>query len=318
MSRVLITDGVHPLLGEGLAAAGYECEYEPDISLEEVRQRVADYVGLIINSKIKVDRSMLDAAKQLQFVGRLGSGLEIIDLEYARQKGVAIYSAPEGNRNAVAEHAIGMLLALANNLLPADREVRQKIWRREAMRGWELWGKTVGIIGFGHTGRSLASKLSSFGVRVLAYDKYHPFFSDQFSQVISCDLEQVQRESDVISLHLPLTEEVLQMVDASFWENCKDGVVLINTSRGKVVNTADLLVALESGKVGGACLDVFENEKPATFSPKEAEVYEALSRRPNVILSPHVAGWTRESKHRLASVLLQKICGKSSELKKSD
>ncbi len=309
MQQVLITDGVHPLLIEGLEATGLHCEYEPNISLEEVRQRVGNYVGMIINSKIRVDRAMLDAAPQLRFIGRLGSGLEIIDLAYAAEKGVAVHSAPEGNRNAVAEHAMGMLLALANNLLLADQEVRDKVWRREAMRGWELWGKTVGIIGFGHTGRSLASKLESFGVRVLAYDKYHPFFSDQFSQVESCDLAKIQAESDIISLHLPLTDEVHHMVDAAFLDACKKGVVIINTSRGRVIRTNDLLAALASDQVRGACLDVFENEKVATFSVEETDLYETLYRRPDVILSPHVAGWTVESKQRLAEVLLKKILG---------
>ena len=307
MRKVLVTDAAHPLLLQGLEKAGFQCEDRPEISLEEVRQIVGNYVGLVINSKIKVDRELLDAAGQLRFIARLGSGLEIIDLEYAREKGVAIYNSPEGNRNAVAEHALGMLLVLSNQLLAADREVRQKVWRREARRGWELWGKTLGIIGFGHTGSSFAAKLAGLGLRLLAYDKYHPFFADQFSGVESVGLEKLLRESDIISLHLPLTPEVRHLVDRDFLSRCRDGVVLINTSRGQVIRTEDLVEGLDSGKVGGACLDVFENEKPATFSEEEDRLYRVLYEKKNVVLSPHVAGWTKESKKRIASVLLQKI-----------
>lgn len=307
MRKVLITDHAHPLLKEGLEKAGFHCEDRPKISLEDVRACVADYTGLIINSKILVDKILLDTAKQLRFVARLGSGLEIVDLDYAREKGVAIISSPEGNRNAVAEHALGMLLALANDLVIGDREVKQKIWQREARRGWELWGKTVGIIGFGNTGKSFAAKLSSLGVRVLAYDKYHPFFADQFPHVQSSTIAEIQQSADIISLHLPLTAEVEHLVDRSFLESCKNGVVLVNTSRGKVVHTESLLAALRSGKVGGACLDVFENEKPKSFSTFEDRLYEELYQRQDVILSPHVAGWTIESKQKLASILLHRI-----------
>ena len=177
MKKILITDGVHPLMIEEFTIAGYECDYQPAISLERVHEIVGDYVGLIINSKIKVDKRMLDNAHQLTFVGRLGSGMEIIDLEYAAQKNVAIYGAPEGNRNAVGEHSLGMLLALANNLNRADREVRKKVWKREANRGFELMGKTVGIVGFGHTGVSFTKKLAGMDVNVLAYDKYKKHLS---------------------------------------------------------------------------------------------------------------------------------------------
>ncbi len=307
MQRVLITDNAHPLLREGLEKAGYHCEDQPNISLEEVRTRVGDYVGLVINSKILIDRQMLDAGHQLRFIARLGSGLEIVDRDYAKEKGVEIISSPEGNRNAVAEHAVGMLLALANNLIPGDREVKQKIWRREAMRGWEIWGKTIGIIGFGNTGKSLASKLSGFGVRILAYDKYNPYFEDQFPNVNASSLKEIQKEADIISFHLPLHKEVYHLANEAFFNNCKDGVILINTSRGQVVNTLDLLEALRKGKVGGACLDVFENEKTASFSGFEDQLYGELYKRSDVILSPHVAGWTVESKEKLASILLNRI-----------
>ena len=307
MRKVLITDSSHPLLRKGLEQAGYTCQYEPTVSLEEVKERIGDYVGIVINSKILIDREMLDAGHQLRFVARLGSGLEIIDRTYAAEKGVSIISSPEGNRNAVAEHAVGMLLALANNMIVADQEVKQKIWRREAMRGWEIWGKTIGIIGFGNTGKSFAGKLSGFGVQILAYDKYHPFFEDQFQNVKSASVEEIQQKADIISFHLPLTEEVHHFVDHSFLQRCKDGVVLLNTSRGKVINTLDMVEALRNGKIRGACLDVFENEKPATFSDFEEEIYKELYQRSDVILSPHVAGWTIESKEKLAAILLERI-----------
>lgn len=307
MKKVLITDGVHPLLIEGLEKVGFVCDYYPKISLEKVREMIEPYTGLIINSKILVDSFLLDKGKQLKFVGRLGSGMEIVDLEYARIKKVGIYSAPEGNRNAVAEQALGMLLVLANNLLRADHEVRSKIWQREANRGFEIMGKTLGIIGFGHTGRMFASKLAGMGMNVLAYDKYKIAYTEAFPYVTMCTLEQLFIESDVISLHLPLTKETKQLVDESFFSKCKDGLILINTSRGSIVNTIDLITALKSKKLAGACLDVFENEKPATFTKEEHQIFNELYQFENVVLSPHVAGWTHESKKKLASVLLEKI-----------
>jgi D-3-phosphoglycerate dehydrogenase len=307
MRKVLVTDGVHPLLLEGLVALGFQCDYHPKIGLEQVRGMVSNYEGIIINSKVLMDKEMLDAGAKLEFVGRLGSGMEIIDLEYAAQKGIAIHGAPEGNCNAVAEHALGMLLALANNFLQGDREVRKKNWQREKNRGFEIMGRTVGIIGFGHTGSQFAKKLSGMGVEILAYDKYKTNYTNNFEQVRETTLEDILTNADIISLHLPFTPETKHLVNADFLRKCKDGVILINTSRGNVAKTKDLIVGLKSGKVGGACLDVFENEKTATFSQAEHTMYNELYEFENVILSPHVAGWTRESLQRLAEVLLRKI-----------
>ena len=307
MKKVLITDGVHPLLIEGLEDVGFVCDYHPKISLEKVREVIEPYTGLIINSKILVDSFLLDKAKHLKFVGRLGSGMEIVDLAYARLKKVGVYNAPEGNRNAVAEQALGMLLVLANNLLRADHEVRSKIWRREANRGFEIMGKTIGIIGFGHTGRMFASKLAGMGMNVLAYDKYKIAYTEAFPHVSNCSLEQLLIESDIISLHLPLTKETKHLVDESFFSQCKDGLILINTSRGSIVKTTDLITALKSKKLAGVCLDVFENEKPATFTAEEHRLFDELYQFENVVLSPHIAGWTYESKKKLASILLEKI-----------
>lgn len=307
MKKVLVTDGVHPLLLEGLEALGYQCDYHPKISLERVRKMVSEYEGLIINSKILVDKAMLDDAKYLKFVGRLGSGMEIVDLEYAAKKGVAVHRAPEGNCNAVGEHALGMLLALANKFLQGDREVRNKDWQREKNRGFEIMGRTIGIIGFGHTGSQFAKKLSGMGMNILAFDKYKKNYTHDFPNVTESSLEDICAHADIISLHLPFTPETNHLVDFNFYEKCKKGVIIINTSRGSVIKTEDLISALKSGKVGGACLDVFENEKPPLFSPKENEMYQELYEIENTVLTPHVAGWTVESKKRLAAVLLRKI-----------
>ncbi len=307
MKRALITDGIDDSLLKGLEALGYVCDYRPNITLDEVREIIPPYEGMIINSKILVDRDMLDRATNLRFVGRLGSGMEIVDQVYAREKGVAVLSAPEGNRNAVAEQALGMLLMLANNLARADREVRQKVWERERNRGFEIMGQTVGIIGFGHTGRAFAGKLSGLGVRVQAYDKYLHYYAEDLPHVTETDLETVLTQSDIISFHLPLNDSTYHFADRAFFERCRPGVVIINTSRGTVIDTPALIEALDSGQVRGACLDVFENEKPHTFSDEEHAMYDQLYRFEQVVLSPHVAGWTVESKRRLAAILLDKI-----------
>lgn len=310
MKRVLITDDCHPLLREGLEKTGYTCDFLPDITPEETLRVIPDYEGLIINSKIWVNRAFLDAAVKLRFVGRLGSGMEIVDRAYAAERGVAVLGSPEGNRNAVAEQALGMLLALANNLLRADREVRQRVWRREFNRGWELRGKTIGIIGFGHTGSQFARKLAGMDMTVLAYDKYKaPGYAAGMDWVEETSLEDIQNRSDIISLHLPLTTETKHLVNRQFLEACKRGLVLMNTSRGGCVQTGDVAYALENGMLGGACLDVFENEKTQTFSESEKALYARLYALENVVLTPHIAGWTHESKRMMAEVLLEKISG---------
>jgi len=303
--KVLITDGVHPLLIKGLEDLGFECIYQPKILLSEVHEVVNQYQGIIINSKIIVDKRMLDNAVQLKFIGRLGSGMEIIDQVYAKEKGVAVLSAPEGNCNAVAEQALGMLLSLANKSLQSDNEVRQFIWERERNRGFEIMGKTIALIGFGHTGSTFAKKLRGMDMRILAYDKYKKEYAPDY--VKETTMEEIFKEADIVSFHLPLTDEILGLVDHNYINRFEKDIIIINTSRGKVIKTSDLIQSLKSGKVAGACLDVFENEKPNTFTETEKELYSQLYQFPNVILSPHVAGWTIESKKRLASVLLTKI-----------
>lgn len=308
MKKVLVTDDCHPILTDGLLNLGYVCDYFPNIAPKTTFEIIGEYAGLIINSKITVNRAFLDRAEKLEFVGRLGSGMEIIDSVYAAERNVAVVSSPEGNRNAVAEHALGMLLSLSNKLLKSDREVRKNVWEREANRGFELSGRTIGIIGYGHTGQQFARKLQGMEMRVLAYDKYKPAgYALNEPRVVETTPDVIQKEADIISLHLPLTEETRYFFDNTFISGSRKGVILLNTSRGNCVNTADLIHALEDGRVGGACLDVFENEKPPTFTASEKLMYDRLHSFENVVLSPHVAGWTIESKRKLAEILLEKI-----------
>jgi D-3-phosphoglycerate dehydrogenase len=305
---VLITDDVHELLPKGLAEIGFDVQYDTSLSYEAVKQVAASCTGIVINSRIVVDQAFLDAAPGLKFVARLGSGLDIIDLPAAKARGVEVISSPLGNANAVAEHALGMLLALANKLLKADAEVRQFVWKREANRGFELEGKTIGIIGFGHTGPAFARKLLGFDCKVLVYDKYvQTIDANRYPHVTLCGLADLLAQADIISIHLPLTEETRYFVDATFLEQAKPGVILINTSRGGVLHTESLLKSLGEGKLGGACLDVFENEKPRTYSFEERAMYTELNGMEQVILSPHVAGWTHESKEKIAQITLGKI-----------
>ncbi len=308
MKKVLITDDCHPYLMEGLGELGYGCDFFPDITAEETYRLIPEYHGLIINSKILVNPDFIDQAEKLKFVGRLGSGMEIVDRQYAAKRGIKVISSPEGNRNAVAEQALGMLLALANNIIKSDREVRQNIWLREQNRGFELLGRSIGIIGYGHTGRSFAEKLSGLGMRVMAYDKYLPGgYAQEQAYVEELELNTLCQSADIISLHLPLTPETRHFVTLEFIEKCRPGFILINTSRGHCVKTDDLVISLENGKIGGACLDVFENEKPASRNEMEKEWYERLHQCKNVVLTPHIAGWTHESKRRMAEVLVKKI-----------
>jgi D-3-phosphoglycerate dehydrogenase / 2-oxoglutarate reductase len=305
MKRVLITDELHPVLIENLENAGYKCDYFTHYTNKEVREHIHIYTGIIINSKIIIDREVLDKGVNLRFIGRLGSGMEIIDVEYAREKGVDCYNSPEGNRDAVGEHAVGMLLALFNNIIRSDAEVRQLIWQREKNRGLELKGKTVGIIGYGNTGKAIARKLSGFEVEILAHDKYLSGFSDEY--VKEADMQLIYEKADIVSLHLPLTTETHYLVNDSFINSFTRNIFLINTSRGKIVNTQSLLTALDSGKIRGACLDVYENEQPENYSEEEKKWFTQLFNHKNVILSPHIAGWTHESKEKLASILSEKI-----------
>jgi D-3-phosphoglycerate dehydrogenase len=302
---VLITDYVHPVLVEGLQSLGYSTTYAPEMSRQEMKNALNGYKGVVINTRCAIDRATMASAPSLRWIARLGSGLDIIDLSAASELVIAVVSAPEGNAQAVAEHAAGMLLALSNKLASADRSVRKGQWLREQHRGWEISSKTIGIIGHGNNGSAFGKLWQGWGVRVLAYDKY---LSDHgTSNVEAADLETIFLESDIISLHIPLTPETKEMVNAAFIARCKPGVILINTSRGKNVNLKDVVDALKSGQIGGACLDVFPFEPPSSGDDEFKKYFEELSLMENVVLSPHVAGWTVESKRKISEVLLKKI-----------
>ncbi len=302
---VLITDYVHPVLMEGLHSLGLTTTYAPEMSRKEMEEALPFYKGVVINTRCAIDRTAIASAPTLSWIARLGSGLDIIDLEAAKEHGVAVISAPEGNAQAVAEHAMGMLLCLANKLLSADRSVRQGDWAREQHRGWEIAGKTIGIIGYGNNGSAFGRLWKGWDVKVVAYDKYLDKYGSEFIEEVS--LDKLMAEADIISMHIPLTAETREMVDTSFLGKCKDGCILINTSRGKNVNIGNVVAALRSGKLGGICLDVFPSEPPASGGEDFKKVFDELCALDNVVLSPHVAGWTIESKQKIAEVLLRKI-----------
>lgn len=306
--KILFVDSAHPVLKQELSNDGFDCDYFPDFGRDEFITIVGNYVGIIVRSKVKLDADFLQYATQLQFIGRVGAGMENIDVEYAKSKNISCLNAPEGNRNAVGEQALGMLLMLFNNLLKADAEVRKGIWLREENRGIELDGKTVGIIGYGNTGGAFARKISGFEVEVLAYDKYKTDYSDAF--VNESSMEDLFARCDIVSLHIPLTEETTYLVNQEWISRFQKEIHLINTSRGKVVKTGDLLKSLDVGKIKGACLDVLEYEGLSFENLKSndlPEEFHQLIQMENVVLSPHIGGWTHESNLKMAMVLVEKI-----------
>lgn len=301
--KILIIDDLHPVFKERAVALGYEVDDLPKITREETLAVISEYVGIAVRTKFRIDKELMDVAPNLQFIARAGAGLDNIDEAYATGRNIRMLNAPEGNRDAVGEHAVGMLLSLINNHRKADIEIRNGIWDREGNRGWELKGKTVGIIGYGFMGSSFAQKLSGFGVKVLAYDKYKTGFSDEYAQ--ECSMEEIVKHSDVLSLHIPLTSESRQMVDEEYFFHFRKNIFFINTARGEVVNTKAVLAGLKSGKIMGAGLDVLEAEKFPALSNQEW--YEELKASPKVILTPHVAGWTFESYRKISEVLADKL-----------
>jgi len=308
MKKVLHLDSNHPVLWEGLEALGYQNEADYTSSYDQLIHRIGDYEGLIIRSRIPVDRRLIEKASNLQFIGRVGAGLENIDLNATDEAQIRVIAAPEGNRNAVAEHAIGMLLNLLNRLQIADAEVRQGIWKREANRGVELSALTVGIIGYGHMGKQLAKRLSGFGCAIICYDIL-PELGDEFAAQVP--LDTLYQQADVISLHTPQTAETTHLINAKFIANMQKPFWLINTARGSAVDTHALLNGLASEKVKGAALDVLEYENKAFTSlfdhTTRHEALEELLKQPNVLLSPHIAGWTHQSHYLLAKTVLEKI-----------
>ena len=303
--KALITDDVHPLLLDELRQMGYEVDFRPEITFEETLGIISAYTGLIINSKIFCGAELLAKAKSLKWVGRLGSGMEVIDTKTCDAKGVKYFNSPEGNRNAVAEHALGLLLNLLNNITKSNNEVKAGKWIREPNRGEELSGKTIGIIAYGNTGEAFAKVLRGFDVRVLAYDKYKKGFGNDFVQESS--LSEIFAEADIVSLHLPLTDETKYMADDAFFNSFKKPIYFINTSRGKVVKTTALVDAVRSGKVKAAALDVLENEKISQLNSDEQKWFDDLIKEKRILLTPHIAGWTHESKRKIAEVVIAKI-----------
>ena len=308
--KVLHIDTNHPLLIQQLSDLGFENYEDYSSPKTEVEDTIHQYDGIIIRSRFSIDQGFLDKAINLKFIGRVGAGLENIDCEYAASKGIELISAPEGNRNAVGEHALGMLLSLFNKLNKADGEVRKGEWLREENRGVELDGKTVGLIGYGNMGKAFAKKLRGFDINVIFYD-IQPNIGDE--NAIQVSLSALQNRADVLSLHTPETPKTIEMIDESFINSFSKPFWLINTARGKSVVTKDLVFALQSGKILGAGLDVLEYEKSSfenLFDGQLPTEFEYLINSDNVILSPHVAGWTKESKEKLAQTIVDKIKAK--------
>ena len=308
--KILIADHLHPIFKEEAERMGFECHDKPLISREETLAIIHEYSIIAIRTKFQIDSELIDAGTNLKLIARAGAGMDNVDEEYARSKGIKCINAPEGNRDAVAEHVIGMLLSLSNNLNIADAQVRQGIWDREGNRGWELKGKTVAIIGYGNNGMMLARKLSGFELKVIAYDKYKTGFSDAFAQEVS--MEQVVREADILSLHIPLSRETRQLFNDEYLFHFKKPIVLLNASRGEVVSTRTVLKGIRNGKISAAGLDVLEIEKLPALA--DQDWFKELSESKKVILSPHIAGWTHESYFKISEVLAQKLQALISEL----
>jgi D-3-phosphoglycerate dehydrogenase len=303
--KILITDSIHELFIEEMKSLGCEVDYRNDIDREEVLRIIHKYNVLLVNSRIKADKELIEKGKMLKAIARIGSGLEVIDLETAAQHNIMCINAPEGNKDAVAEHALGMLLCLLNNIHIANFEVKSGLWLREKNRGVELGGKTIAIIGYGNNGSAFAEKLKGFEVKILAYDKYKNGFGNEY--VKESTLEEIFSEAEIVSLHLPLTQETHHFVNKTFIYSFSKNFYFLNMSRGKLVDTSALIEGINEKKVLGACLDVLENENLNLLTNQEQQCFQQLVKMENVLLTPHIAGWTYQSKIKIAQVLATKI-----------
>lgn len=308
MIKILLIDSNHNILHETLQNAGFHCDLFWDKSSDELKQLIPEYDGLVIRSKFKITKEIIDSALNLKCIGRAGAGMENIDVAYAESKGIKCLHAPEGNADAVAEHALGMLLMLFNNLKKADEEVRNGLWLRDENRGVEVFGKTVGVIGYGNMGSAFTKRLQGFGCKVLVYDKFKKGFANNY--VIETNMQQLYDECDIVSLHIPYNSDNHYLVNENFISAFKKPIYIINTSRGKCLKTEALTSAIKSGKVKGACLDVLEYEAVSFENIDVANLPEPMQyliKSDKVVLSPHIAGWTHESNYKISKFLAEKI-----------
>ena len=303
--KVIITTQCHEYLQQKLAANQYEVIYEPTINYDDLSNKLTDVVGLVVSTRIKIDQSLLERAHDLKWIARLGSGLELIAVSFAKSRGINIVSSPEGNRDAVGEHAVALLLNLMNKIHTSAMEVKNGVWLRDENRGFELGGKTVGIIGYGNTGQAFAKKLQGFDVTILAHDKY--YFGFGGAEVKEASLEQVLKYSDVVSMHLPLTEETFHYANDDFFNAMQRQPFFINASRGRVHDTQAVIHALEHSKIKGAALDVLENEKLASYTENEQQQLSWLLQQSNVIITPHIAGYSHESFYKMSKIVADKL-----------